>query len=85
MEISSHEKTDLLIHRFSKGSTWAVVRVISQEKAVTGKFVLHTVQLAPGKSVMNNNHEKMFSLSDLGEWSYGLSVQGMIMVDSTLY
>ena len=25
---------------------------------------------------MNNNHEKMFSLSDLGEWSYGLPVQG---------
>ena len=61
-----------------EGSTWAVVRVVSQEKAVTGKFVLHTVQLSPGKSVMNNNHEKMFSLSDLGEWSYGLSVQGRI-------
>jgi len=59
-----------------EGSTWAVVRVVSQEKAATGKFVLHTVQLSPGKSVMNNNHEKMFSLSDLGEWSYGLAVQG---------
>ena len=61
-----------------EGSTWAVVRVVSQEKAATGKFVLHTVQLSPGKSVMNNNHEKMFSLSDLGEWSYGLAVQGRI-------
>ena len=50
--------------------------VVSNEKAATGKFVLHTVQLSPGKSVMNNNHEKMFSLSDLGEWSYGLPVQG---------
>lgn len=58
------------------GATWAQVKVVSEEKSATGKFVLHTVQLGPNKSVMQNNHEKMFSLSENGEWSYGFSVTG---------
>ncbi len=57
-----------------EGSSWALIKVISNEKAATGKFVLHTVQLCPSKSVMNLNFEKMFSLSENGEWSYAIPV-----------
>ena len=62
-----------------KEATWAVVRVNSEEKAATGKFILHTVQLVPGKSSQAFNQEKMFSLPENGEWTYGLPIKGEIL------
>ena len=46
----------------------------SQE--ASGKFVLHTVQLLPQLVVRTLEHQKMFTLQDNGEFTYGISVRG---------
>ena len=62
--------------KIPEGATWAVVRIGSNEKAASAKFIMHTVQLSPSKSVMHNNHEKMVSITENSEWTYGLAVDG---------
>ena len=42
----------------------------------SGKFVLHTVQLLPQLVVRTLEHQKMFTLQDNGEFTYGIAVRG---------
>ena len=57
-------------------ATWATFTATNRTKEAQGKFVLHTVQLLPGRSVRTLEHHKMFSLGDGGDWSYSLPVRG---------
>ena len=52
------------------------MRSLESPSKISNKFVLHTVQLVPGKSVRTLEHHKMFSLGDGGDWSYSLPVRG---------
>eukprot|EP00096_Caligus_rogercresseyi_P003722 TRINITY_DN171_c0_g1_i1.p1 TRINITY_DN171_c0_g1~~TRINITY_DN171_c0_g1_i1.p1 ORF type:complete len:1256 (+),score=320.81 TRINITY_DN171_c0_g1_i1:175-3942(+) len=57
-------------------ATWAVINVYSAEKAVSGKFILHTVQLLPKTSVRVMENQKVVTLSETGDFSTGISVKG---------
>lgn len=57
-------------------ATWALLQVRSEEKAGTGKFFLHTVQLVPKKAVHQVEQQKMFSLAEHEDWTHGFPVEG---------
>ena len=59
-----------------EGSSWAVVRIQSNDKDSSGKFVLHCVQLLPKLVVRTMEHHKMFTLQENGEFSHAISVKG---------
>jgi tripeptidyl-peptidase-2 len=61
-----------------EGATWAVIRARSNELEASGKFVLHTVQLLPKLVVRTLEHQKMFTLPDNGEFTYGIPVKGLL-------
>ena len=56
----------------------------SNEKSNSGKFVLHTVQLAPKLVVRSWEYHKMFTLPALGEFVYSLPVRGLQVLEVCL-
>ena len=67
-----------------KGATWATVTVQSNETKAVGKFALHTVQLIPKKVVRTFENHKMFTLNEVGEWSFSFAVRGGFVLEVLL-
>jgi len=58
------------------GATWATFSAANMSKDISGKFVLHTVQLLPKLVVRTLEYHKMFTLAENGEWQYSIPVRG---------
>jgi len=58
------------------GATWATFSAANLSKDISGKFVLHTVQLLPKLVVRTLEHHKMFTLAENGEWQHSIPVRG---------
>lgn len=56
----------------------------SHEKANNGKFVVHTVQLAPKLVVRSWEYHKMFTLTGNGEFVYSIPVKEMQILEVCL-
>ncbi len=58
--------------------------VHSHEKSNAGKFVVHTVQLAPKLVVRSWEYHKMFTLPAMGEFVYSIPVRGLQVLEVCL-
>jgi len=67
-----------------RGATWAVIRMMSNEKVTAGKFVLHTIQLVPKMVVHTWEHHKMFTLPPSGEYTYSIPVKELHILEVCL-
>ncbi|CAB4067190.1 TPP2 [Lepeophtheirus salmonis] len=65
-------------------ATWAVINVRSAEKVGTGKFILHTVQLLPKRSVRTMENQKIVALSETEDFTHGISVRGGFTIEICL-
>ncbi|XP_006813380.1 tripeptidyl-peptidase 2-like, partial [Saccoglossus kowalevskii] len=63
------------------GATWADLTVVSMEKKLPSRFVIHAIQLLPQSAYRTHEYYKFITLPELAESTHAFSVQGGVTLE----